>query len=52
MKINEISTSYATENLASCRVLQKLGFQFIKEPYECNRGDIVTTGRYCKYQTR
>lgn len=53
MKINEISTSYAIENLASGRVLQKLGFQFVKEiPYECSGGDIVTTGRYCRYQAR
>ena len=50
-KINEISTSYAIENLASGRVLQKLGFQFVKEiPYECNGGDIVTMGRYCTYK--
>lgn len=36
MKIKEISTTYAIENSASGHVLQKLGFQFIKEvPYEC-----------------
>lgn len=39
-KINEISTSYDIENVASGRVLQKLGFQFVKEiPYECNGGE-------------
>lgn len=51
MGINEICTSYAAENPASGRVLQKLGFQFVKElPYECNGGEIVTTGRYCRYR--
>lgn len=53
MKIKEISTTYAIDNSASGYVLQKLGFQFIKEvPYKCNGGDIVTTGRYCKYKAR
>lgn len=48
---NEIGTSYAIENPASGRVLQKLGFQFVKEiPYACNGGEIVTTGSYCRYQ--
>lgn len=52
MKIKEISTVYAIENQASGCVLQKLGFQFIKEvPYECNGGDTVTTGKYCRYET-
>lgn len=46
MKIKEISTTYAIENLASGHVLQKLGFQFIKGRYECNGGDIVTTGDF------
>ncbi len=51
MKIKEISTAYAVENQASGRVLQKLGFRFVKEiPYECNGGDIITTGRYCRYK--
>ena len=53
MKIKEISTTYAIENSVSGHVLQKLGFQFIKEvPYECNGGDIVTTGSYCRYEAR
>ena len=53
MKIKEMSTTYAIENSVSGHVLQKLGFQFIKEvPYECNGGDIVTTGRYCRYEAR
>ena len=53
MKIKEISTTYAIENSASGYVLQKLGFEFIKEvPYECNGGDIVTMGRYCRYEAR
>ena len=51
MNITEISTAYAAENRASGRVLQKLGFQFIREvSYECNGGDIVTVGRYCSYK--
>lgn len=51
MKIKEISTAYAVENPASGRVLRKLGFQFVKEiPYECNGGDLVTTGIYCRYE--
>ena len=53
MKIKEISTTYAIENPASGHVLQKLGFRFMKEvPYECNGGDIVTTGRFCRYEAR
>lgn len=53
MKIKEISTSYAVDNKVSGHVLQKLGFQIIKEiPYVCNGGDIVTTGIYCKYKVR
>ena len=51
MNITEISTAYAAENRASGRVLQKLGFQFIREvSYECNGGDIVTVGRDCSYK--
>lgn len=51
MKIEEVSTVYAVENPASGHVLKKLGFQFVKEvPYECNGGEIVTTGRYCRYK--
>ncbi|MDD4370447.1 MAG: GNAT family N-acetyltransferase [Anaerostipes sp.] len=51
MKIREISTVYAKENPASGHVLQKLGFQVVKEvPYECNGGEIVTTGRLCRYK--
>ena len=53
MNIREISTMYAIENQASGHVLQKLGFQCIKEvPYECNGGDIVTTGKLCIYKAR
>lgn len=53
MKIKEISTTYAIENPSSGHVFQKLGFQFTKEvPYECNGGDIITTGRYCRYEAR
>ena len=51
LKVEEISTAYAKENPASGQVLQKLGFQFVKEvPYECNGGDITTTGKYCTYR--
>lgn len=48
--IKEIGTSYAIENPASGRVLQKLGFQFVKEiDYECNGGELVTKGNYCRF---
>lgn len=51
MKVKEISTTYAKENPNSGYVLQKLGFQFVKEiPYECSGGEIVTTGKYCTYK--
>lgn len=53
MKIKEIHTTCAVENGASSHVLQKLGFQFVKKvPYECNGGDIITTGNYYKYRLR
>lgn len=53
MKIKQISTTYAVDNQASCHVLQKLGFKYIKEvPYHCNGGDIVTTGIYCRYEAK
>lgn len=53
MKIREISTAYAKENSASGNVLQKLGFQVVKEvPYECNGGEIITTGILCKYKAQ
>ena len=48
--IQEITTSYAAENPASGRVLQKLGFTFVREiPYACNGGETNTTGILCRY---
>jgi len=50
MKIEECIAVHAVENPASGRIIQKLGFRYEKEvPYECNGGDIVTTGRYYRY---
>lgn len=51
LKMEECITVCAKENPASGRVLQKLGFQYVKEvPYECNGGEIVTTGKYYRYR--
>lgn len=51
MQITEIITSYAVENHFSGRVLQKLGFQSVKEiPYACNGGEIITKGILCKFE--
>ena len=45
LNVKECVAAHAIENPASGRVIQKLGFEFEKEiVYECNGGDIVTTG--------
>ncbi len=50
LKISECIAVHAAENPASGRVLQKLGFRYEKDvPYECNGGDIVTTGKFYRY---
>ncbi len=47
LKIKDCVASHAVENPASGHVIEKLGFEFEKEVrYECNGGDIVTTGRF------
>lgn len=49
--IKEIAASYAIDNSASGRVLQKLGFQYVKEiVYECSGGELVTKGNYCSFK--
>lgn len=53
MKVRKFITVYAVNNSASGHVLQKLGFQFVKEvPYECNGGEILTTGKLCRYEVQ
>ncbi len=48
--IKEVVTTYAVENSASGRVLEKLGFRYEKDvPYECSGGKIQTTGRLCRW---
>lgn len=45
LTIKECITTYAKENSASGKVLEKLGFRFIQEEsYICNGGEIETTG--------
>ena len=45
--IKEIIAAHAIENTLSERVITKLGFEFEKEiPYECNGGEIHTTGKF------
>lgn len=47
LKIRECIAVHAVENLASARVIEKLGFQYEKDvPYECNGGEIKTVGKY------
>lgn len=51
LHIKELAAVYAEENRASGRVLQKLGFRFVKKvPYVCDGGKLVTTGNYCAYR--
>lgn len=51
MNVREIIAIHAAENPASGRVLHKLGFQYEKEvPFECNGGEIVTTGKYYRFK--
>lgn len=49
--IKEIATTYAVENQASARVLEKLHFNNEKEiMYECSGGEIITKGMLCRYR--
>ena len=51
LHIEECIAVHAVENPASGNVIKKLGFVFEKEvPYECNGGEIVTTGRFYRYK--
>jgi ribosomal-protein-alanine N-acetyltransferase len=46
LKIKEIIGRYATKNIVSGKVLQKLGFKYVKDiPYECNNGKNKYTGK-------
>lgn len=53
--INELTIKgciaiHAIENPESGRVIEKLGFTYEKMvPYECNGGEIKTTGKYYKF---
>jgi ribosomal-protein-alanine N-acetyltransferase len=50
LKIKECIAIHAIENPESGRVIQKLGFSYEKlVPYECNGGEINTTGKYYKF---
>lgn len=50
LKIKDCIAIHAIENPASGRIIQKLGFRYEKDvPYECNGGDIITTGKYYRY---
>jgi len=47
--IEEVVGRYAKENLASGKVLRKLGFKYEKDiPYECNRGKNLREGIQCR----
>lgn len=47
LHVKEVIAVHAIENPASGKVIEKLGFQYIKEvPYECNGGTIQTKGKY------
>lgn len=49
LKVKECIAIHAIENLVSGHIIQNLGFIYVKDvPYECNGGDINTTGRYYK----
>lgn len=51
MKVQDISTTYAKENLVSGRVLEKLGFRYVKDvPYSSSGGEIKTTGHLCQWK--
>ena len=46
LNIKEIMGRYAKENTASGKVLETLGFTYIKDiPYECNRGKNLYEGK-------
>jgi ribosomal-protein-alanine N-acetyltransferase len=48
--IKECATTHAAENLASGRVLEKIGFRYEREiPYVYSQGECKTTGRYYRW---
>ena len=52
LTIKECITTYAKENSASGKVLEKLGFRFVQEEsYICNGGEIETTGIRVKWNS-
>ncbi len=51
LKISECVAMHAVENVASERVIKKLGFVYEKDmPFECNGGTIVTTGKFYRWK--
>lgn len=53
MGIAECITSYAKANSSSEKLLNKLGFKYLKDiPYECNGGEFVTEGVMCKFSLK
>ena len=53
LTIKECIAIHAIENPESGRVIQKLGFGYEKMvPYECNGGEIKTTGKYYKFVSK
>ncbi|HWT27326.1 MAG TPA: GNAT family N-acetyltransferase, partial [Mobilitalea sp.] len=46
LKITEIMGRHAKDNQASGKVLEKLGFTYVKDiPYACNRGENIYGGK-------
>ena len=53
LTIKECIAIHAMENPESGRVIQKLGFRYEKEvPYDYNRGEKNTVGKYYKFVAR
>lgn len=51
LNIKECIAVHSIENVASGKVIQKLGFHYEKDiPYESNGGESVTLGRYYRYK--
>ncbi|MGN1411080.1 MAG: GNAT family N-acetyltransferase [Oscillospiraceae bacterium] len=49
LHIKEVIAIHSIQNLKSARVIEKLGFQYVKDvPFECNGGTIHTKGKYYK----
>ena len=51
LSVKECIAMHATENPASGRVIEKLGFQYEQDiPYSCNGGEIRTVGKLYRYK--